>query len=270
MQAQDYQGWLTQSSGTTKSLRGVSFTDSDNGTVVGQDGTIIRTTNGGTTWISQSSGTTEWLYGVSFTDSDNGTIVGGHGLILRTTDGGTTWEVQRSSSIYRSDLGGVSFTDSTNGTTAGGMETILKTTDGGTTWVSQSSGTTETLWGVSFTDSDNGTIVGDAGTILRTTNGGIVSVEMKDKVPTEYLLSQNYPNPFNTITTINYAVKEKAFIQLKVTDVLGNEVATLVNEEKQPGNYSVSFYKNNLPGGVYVYSLQVNNFLQIRKMILLK
>ena len=160
---------------------------------------------------------------------------------------------------------------SNNGTVIGSSGTILRTTNGGTTWVLQSSGTTETLNGVSFTDSDNGTVVGNGGTILRTTTGGVVSVDEKDnEIPTEYLLSQNYPNPFNPNTTINYAVKERGFVQLKVYDVLGNEVATLVNEEKQLGNYSVSFSKNNLPSGVYVYSLLVNNFVQNRKMILLK
>ena len=72
--------WTTQASGTTKELQGVSFTDLDNGTVVGGrypgNGTIIRTTNGGTTWIQQTSETYYGLSSVSFTDSDNGTVVG--------------------------------------------------------------------------------------------------------------------------------------------------------------------------------------------------
>ena len=66
----------------------VSFTDANNGTAVGYNGTILRTTNGGTNWTSQSSGTTNCLNGVSFTDANNGTAVGGYGTILRTTNGG--------------------------------------------------------------------------------------------------------------------------------------------------------------------------------------
>ena len=71
-----YSQWYPQTSGTTKYLYGVSFTDANNGTAVGDDGTILRTTNGGTNWTSQTSGTTNLLYGVSFTDANNGTVVG--------------------------------------------------------------------------------------------------------------------------------------------------------------------------------------------------
>ena len=85
------EGWYQQTSGTSENLIGVSFTDSDNGTVVGRGGTILRTTDGGSNWTQQSSGTTEWLGGVSFTDSDNGTAVGLGGTILRTTNGGVTF-----------------------------------------------------------------------------------------------------------------------------------------------------------------------------------
>jgi hypothetical protein len=66
----------------------VSFTDANTGTAVGDAGTIVRTTNGGTTWVAQTSGTGSFLFGVSFTDANTGTVVGGPGIILRTTDGG--------------------------------------------------------------------------------------------------------------------------------------------------------------------------------------
>ncbi len=88
--------------------------------------------------------------------------------------------------------------------------------------------------------------------------------------PSLFSLSQNYPNPFNPTTTINYSIKESGFVQLKVYDVLGKEIATLVNEEKRQGGYSVKFNGNNLPSGVYFYTLRVSNFVQSRKMILLK
>src|SRR6266480_2200529 len=88
--------WISQTSGTTNTLLGVSFTDANNGTAVGEFGTILRTTDGGNNWVSQISGTVDDLWGVSFTDANNGTAVGFDvntvtGLILRTTDGGTTW-----------------------------------------------------------------------------------------------------------------------------------------------------------------------------------
>src|SRR6266404_7777841 len=82
---------LNQTSGTGEFLYGVSFTDANNGTAVGEDGTILRTTNGGLRWVHQRSGTTKFLWGVSFSDTNNGIAVGEGGIILRTTDGGTTW-----------------------------------------------------------------------------------------------------------------------------------------------------------------------------------
>lgn len=85
-----------------------------------------------------------------------------------------------------------------------------------------------------------------------------------------YELSQNYPNPFNPTTSINYQIKEKGFVSLKVYDMLGKEVADLVNETKDEGQYSVAFNAINLPSGVYIYSLRVNDFVQNNKMTLLK
>lgn len=86
--------------------------------------------------------------------------------------------------------------------------------------------------------------------------------------PNEFNLSQNYPNPFNPVTTINYSVPEKSFIKIKVFDVLGKEVATLVNEEKDAGNYSINFDASNLSSGVYIYKLIVNNKKEFSKKMI--
>ena len=85
-----------------------------------------------------------------------------------------------------------------------------------------------------------------------------------------YSLSQNYPNPFNPTTTINYSIKTVGEVTLKVYDMLGTEVASLVNEVKEPGNYSVTFNAANLPSGMYVYILSTGNFIETKKLILLK
>ncbi len=86
----------------------------------------------------------------------------------------------------------------------------------------------------------------------------------------QYELSSNYPNPFNPTTNINYQVKDKGFVFLKVYDMLGREVASLVNETQDAGKYSVIFNAANLPSGVYIYSLRVNDFVQNNKMTLVK
>jgi len=95
----------------------------------------------------------------------------------------------------------------------------------------------------------------------------IVEVEI---IPSDFLLTQNYPNPFNPATTISYQLPVNSFVSLKVYDVIGNEVATLVNETEKPGSYHVVFSAEQFPSGVYFYKLQAGNFVQTRKMILLK
>jgi PKD repeat protein len=88
--------------------------------------------------------------------------------------------------------------------------------------------------------------------------------------PEDFYLFQNYPNPFNPTTTLSYVIGHSSFVSLKVYDVLGNEVATLVNEDKQAGNYEIQFVAAGLTSGIYFYKLMADNFVQIRKMILLK
>ncbi len=99
---------------------------------------------------------------------------------------------------------------------------------------------------------------------------GTTGVNDKENVPAAFKLSQNYPNPFNPVTTINYSIPSNGNVQLKVYDILGREVASLVNETKTPGNYKVNFNANNLASGVYFYRLQAGNFIQTKKMILMK
>lgn len=97
-----------------------------------------------------------------------------------------------------------------------------------------------------------------------------VEEEPLDMSVAEYKLSQNYPNPFNPSTIINYSVKDAGLVKIKVFDILGSEVATLVNENKSAGTYTVEFNAANLPSGVYIYTLQVNGFTSSKKMLLMK
>ncbi|MFA7419683.1 MAG: GDSL-type esterase/lipase family protein [Melioribacteraceae bacterium] len=94
----------------------------------------------------------------------------------------------------------------------------------------------------------------------------------ENQLPFEYKLEQNYPNPFNPVTNISYSISSPSKVTLKVFDVLGNEVSTLVNEFKQPGLYSSQFsiLNSKLSSGVYFYRLQAGNFTQTKKLILLK
>ena len=102
-------------------------------------------------------------------------------------------------------------------------------------------------------------------------NEGTTSVEeIGSTIPNEFKLTQNYPNPFNPSTNIEYSLPEASFVQLKVYDVLGNEVATLVNEEQSAGTYRADFIAENLASGFYVAQLRAENTIKTIKMSLLK
>jgi hypothetical protein len=95
-------------------------------------------------------------------------------------------------------------------------------------------------------------------------------MQRDETLPQEFSLSQNYPNPFNPTTSFEFRVSSFEFVSLKVLDVLGREVATLVQEQRQPGAYAVRWNASGLPSGVYFYRLHAGNFVDTKKMILAK
>jgi photosystem II stability/assembly factor-like uncharacterized protein len=161
-------------------LRGVFFADASHGWVVGAQGRIYATADGGVTWFAQSSGTTAGLNRVQFVDSMLGWIVGDGGTILRTRDGGAAWTAL--SSTTPSPLKGLSFVSRTTGWAVGGDGTILKTTDAGETWVRQESASANALGAVSFATGQAGWVDGN-GEILSTSDGGATWVHQ----PSEFL-----------------------------------------------------------------------------------
>ena len=210
------------------------FTDQNTGWAVGEIGKILKTTDGGEHWATQASEAYEWLSSVYFVNQNVGWAVGGYG------------------GPY-------------NGR-------IIKTTNGGENWSSQQSGTTNILNSVYFINQDTGWIVGSGGIILKTTNGGITFIEEEQiyETTTEFLLSQNYPNPFNPATKIKYSIPQSSQVIIKVYDILGSLIETLVNEEKPAGTFELTWNASNLPSGVYFYQLKTGEFINIKKMILLK
>jgi len=98
----------------------------------------------------------------------------------------------------------------------------------------------------------------------------VVSISNKELNPNVLALKQNYPNPFNPTTNIGYRISDREFVTLKVFDILGNEVAILINEEKPAGSYELEFDASGLPSGIYFYKLNSGGFVETKKMILLK
>ncbi len=128
------------------------------------------------------------------------------------------------------------------------------------------------LTSVHFIDNNTGWTVGSVGAILKTTTGGVITgvQTISSEIPTQFRLLQNYPNPFNPSTVISYQLSVSSFISLKVFDLLGREVSTLVNEKQNAGTYSVQFDGSNFSSGIYFYKFQTDNFSETKKMTLIK
>jgi len=109
--------------------------------------------------------------------------------------------------------------------------------------------------------------MGMTGTIIVQDPVGVSDDEL---IAEKFELQQNYPNPFNPSTRISYVIPSASFVNLKVYDIIGNEIAVLVNEEKQAGNYQIDFDATELTGGVYFYQLLTGSFVETKKMILMK
>jgi photosystem II stability/assembly factor-like uncharacterized protein len=264
--------WESQSSGTTAWLYSVCFATVNDGWAVGSNGTILNTSNGGQSWEAQISGTTDYLSSVHFCDSDTGWTAGNGGTIFKTTDGGLNWMAvnTRTTEWLRS----VSFRDARTGWAVGSNGTILMTEDGGESWSARKSFTDHTLNAVYYRDDNIGWAVGEAGTILKMTMYDLLT-EIEDNarassLPHKFELYQNYPNPFNPITNIEFSIQEIKFVTLKVYNILGQEIATLVSDRLAPGHYKYALNASGFASGVYYYKMATDQFQQVKKMIVLK
>jgi photosystem II stability/assembly factor-like uncharacterized protein len=235
---------------------------------------VYYTTDGGLTWgFAATTGTTN-TYAVEFIDEMNGVAGGTAGV--RTTDGGLTWfstAVSGTGTIY-----GIGSAGTKDFWVARGAN-VHRSTNVGESWSQEYTGTLGTLYGTDFTTyslqttgyvvSSTGGIAGYYGDVT------IVGIGEGDQLPKAFALHQNFPNPFNPTTTIKYDVKEPSRVVLKVYNILGQEVRTLVNQKETAGFKSITWDgKNNhgqqVASGIYVYRVQMGNFVKSRKMMLVK
>ena len=277
------ENWNVQLFETVNPLRGVSCTDSSNGTAVGEYGVVFRTTDAGLSWVNQPSSTDNTLIAVSFTDANNGWAVGWYGTVLHTNNGGTPVELTSFYANYIQNENTIELTWSTATETNNSGFGILRFAQNDNDEWSKigfvpGHGTTTEKQHYSFTDND--VKPGKYQYKLKQIDydgtfeySQIVEIEIPFTI--EFSLSQNYPNPFNPVTKIKYSIpqnlrRETGNVSLKIYDVLGREITTLVNEEKPAGEYEVEFNGSNLPSGIYFYQLNAGVFTETKKMILLK
>jgi photosystem II stability/assembly factor-like uncharacterized protein len=187
----------------------------------------------------------------------------------RSTDNGLTWTsmpIGNAAYSYAENSVGHLFAGTFNFGSG-----VKRSTDYGETWESINSGIpTNDVRSVAV-DADDYLYAGPWGySLFKTTTSTLTSVEDERNTPTLFSLEQNYPNPFNPNTLIKYSIPKSSQVTLKIFNTLGEEIEIIVNEERPVGVYEVNWNAANFPSGVYFYRLQAGDFVQTRKMILLK
>ena len=228
----------------------------------------FRSSDNGGTWELLTS-TPEGLviFGISKTDDMYATAF--DSSYYRSSDYGNSWTYLSKGngkpirSFASNDLGYLFILEQ--------FHNILRSTDNGISWQEINSGLDSNSINCLIITDDDYILAGTSwGGVYRSVNKTTSVENSFAKIHGSFFLEQNYPNPFNPTTNIKFYISDFGFVSLKLFDVLGNEIKTLVSEEKPAGNYNVQFDGSRLASGIYFYQLKAGNFIETRKMILLK
>ncbi len=238
---------------------------------------IYRTNNSGANWtqVYKDSIQPPRLLSSFFVNENTGFLSSRNGKFASTTNGGANWTFRNAgTTIYTlyffNENTGYAGVENSSHDSSG----LKRTTNGGASWFSMTNSLMYAVGKIIFVNDLTGWAVGNSTNgvkLMKTVSGGLTSVNpFGSTVPDNFSLSQNYPNPFNPTTKINYELPITNYVSIKVYDVLGNEIETLVNEKQNAGSYSVNFNAASLPSGIYFYKLVTEKFSQTKKMILVK
>lgn len=223
---------------------------------------IYSSNNAGLTWTAQPTPEIN-TYAVWF-NALNGVSGGTNGI--RTVNGGANWTavtLPGSGNVNAVTGVGANFWLSRSGTA------IYKSTDAGATWTTDYTAATA-ISDIALSRTGNGIwAVGATGGIYYTEATTSIT-PISSNLPDRYSLSQNFPNPFNPSTKINFDIVRAGFVSVKVYNSIGQEVAQLVNQEMAPGSYQADFDGAALTSGIYFYRIETGDFVQTRKMMLVK
>jgi len=246
-----------------------------------KEGIILKSVDDGINWVKNSFPGV-FLGGIDFTNLSTGICVGEKNY--KTTDKGDTWnEFEIISDTTYPYFMGFQFLKGTGIAVASGeiyidkilTPAIFRTTNYGNSWIQTITpflNQSNVPFSVALTDEINWFACGgrEGAIILNTNNGGIVGISNSDLILDNYSLSQNFPNPFNPRTIIKYQLLKSDIVSLKVYDVLGNEVTTIINGKQNSGSHQIEFDGSNLSSGIYFYKLNAGEFSETKRMALIK
>lgn len=227
------------------------------------------------------AGTTQGLYAnaVGFNDAANGLIGLNTSAFRKSTNGGSTWTaVSNPPGLTSYSVTNINAMKNGSNVTrvmvySGTTSYCFRTTNLGTDWISEplpSQASIVKIEHMQFANPSLGYAGGMGGVFIKYIGPSGINYA-NNLIPSEYRLEQNFPNPFNPSTTINFSIPKAENVSLKVYDVLGKEIATLVNDFKTAGNYSYDFNAgSNLTSGIYFYTLSTDNFISTKKLTLIK
>ncbi len=239
---------------------------------------LIYSSDGGDTWknIPIPEQYVSRFGDAKFIDKNYGWLCGQFRTVIRTTDGGATWE-DKSPPVYWDAIRSIDALDKNYALIATSAGAIVRTYDGGETWVEELPANTYTnlLHRVQIIDGQVAYAVGNDGAILKKNKGSYTTVEEADIEITGYSLLQNYPNPFNPTTTISYTLPTDGIVTVKVFDMLGREVRTLVNGYNGIGYKEITWdgkdkSGNEVSSGIYFYNIRFQNNSITKKMLLVR
>jgi len=236
-------------------------------------GVIWKTIDGGMIWTADDY-SAEPIYDI-FIKNQNSIIAAGGDFeygpqTCKSSDAGQSWTYELLNLFGQTYS--LDFRTSAEGWMAlGYSRTWAVSNDSGLNWTAIPTNDTSDYYAISFPDSLHGYAFGSGGSIMKY-DPTITAVQMSgSKLPEDHLLKQNYPNPFNPVSNLGFGISEFGFVSLIVYDVLGNIVATLVNQRKSPGIYEVEFDGRGFSSGIYFYRLSVNGkIFDTKRMVLLK
>jgi len=269
--------WIARNTNETP-LYGVKFITRSQGWACGDGGTVLHTTDLGATWQSQSTGVTNGLYWITFQDTLHGWACGSGGRVLWTTDRGNTWNIGNSGVTQY--LMSIAFTDTLTGFAVSDNGLIIRSTDGGRNWVPDTSKVYANLTAVCALDSTHAWTVGSFGMVLGWGEAGNTGIETRGQGEgetrrPETALGQSYPNPTTGIASFEYEVGKAEKVKVKVYNITGQAIRTLVEGMEPAGRHVVVWDGRDTSGrkagsGTYFYRLEIGGAGMTKKMVVIR